>query len=90
MFEKQLQEFRQKARSLEVNIGTPEELKDLKVNTHEMEDFSKALDETLVSQTQEIRALQKATYENSTWAEEAKSRLVRRYSGRRHRRRIPS
>ena len=49
----------------------------LKVNTHEMEDFSKALDETLSSQTQEIRALQKATYENSTWAEEAKSRLVR-------------
>ena len=42
-----------------------------------MEDFSKALDETLSSQTQEIRALQKATYENSTWAEEAKSRLVR-------------
>ena len=48
-----------------------------KVNTHEMEDFSKALDETLSSQTQEIRALQKATFENSTWAEEAKSRLVR-------------
>ena len=50
---------------------------DLKVSTHEMEDFSKALEETLTSQTQEIRALQKATYENSTWAEEAKSRLVR-------------
>ena len=57
-FEKQLKEFRQNAATLEVNIGTQEELMDLKVNTREMEDFSKALDETLLSQTGDIRALQ--------------------------------
>ena len=57
-FEKQLKEFRQNAATLEVNIGTQEELLDLKVNTREMEDFSKALDETLLSQTGDIRALQ--------------------------------
>ena len=73
----QLREFRENAAQLRVAIGTEEELQDLKVNTKEMEDFSKAVDETTVSQTKEIRQLQKSTYENFTWVEEAKSRRVR-------------
>jgi hypothetical protein len=76
-FQKDLVNFKARAASLELNIGSSQEKAELKVNAETMYRFGSDLGEITASQNREVGQLQNDTLEGFQWAEEAKSREIR-------------